>query len=430
MSSSERVPSRAVVASTRVASVNSFLLAVLAVVAPTPGASAWVDGTYERSGADSAARPIAHANTQAVAWGGPKSDIQGGPPGDLQGGLQGIGSGDAANLHTQLATPQVRAALERGLAFLAQAQARTDDGSLPRLEAATDVTVALTALGALAFMAGGSTPERGPHAAATARAIDFLLARSDLSESPTHGYISAGASEPTARMHGHGFAALALAQAFTMAPSGARGERIARVLEAAVRRIEASQSVEGGWFYSPLANIEHENSVTVVQLQALRAAHNCGVRVDPRVIRTAVDYIVRCQSDDGAFRYALGPEQKTSVALTAAGLATMQSAGVYEGPAVQRATDALWRRLVARAEGQERAADFPHYERLYVGIALWTMVDQRGFARWFEPTAASLVREQRPDGGWGDERYGACYATAMNCLVLSIPDGLLPLFER
>lgn len=344
--------------------------------------------------------------------------------------LQNSGTGDAASTHSQLVPPQVRAALERGLEFLAQAQARSDDGSLPRLEAAADVTVAVTALGALAFMAGGSTPERGPHAAATARAIDFLLARADLSDSPTRGYISAGASEPTARMHGHGFAALALAQAFTMSPSGARGERVARVLEAAVRRIEASQSVEGGWFYSPLANIEHENSVTVVQLQALRAAHNCGVRVDPKVIRTAVDYILRCQSEDGAFRYALGPEQKTSIALTAAGLATMQSAGVYEGPAVQRATDALWRRIVARAEGQERSADFPHYERLYVAIALWTMVDQRGFARWFEPTAAALTSEQRPDGGWSDERYGACYATAMNCLVLSVPDGLLPLFER
>lgn len=349
---------------------------------------------------------------------------------EAQSPLPGAGSADAGALHTQLVPPQVRAALERGLAFLAQAQARTDDGSLPRLEAASDVTVAVTALGALAFMAGGSTTERGPHRASTARAVDLLLSRADLSESPTHGYISAGASEPTARMHGHGFAALALAQAFTMSSSGARGERIARVLEAAVRRIEASQSVEGGWFYSPLANIEHENSVTVVQLQALRAAHNCGVRVDGAVVRKAVDYILRCQSEDGAFRYALGPEQKTSIALTAAGLATMHSAGVYEGPAVQRATDALWRMIVARGEGQERAADFPHYERLYVAIALWTMPDQRGFARWFEPTAAALVREQRPDGGWGDERYGACYATAMNCLVLSIADGLLPLFER
>lgn len=344
-----------------------------------------------------------------------------------QAATQSVDSGAANAI---LLEPQARRALDRGLAFLAEAQARGDDGALPRLEGAADVTVALTALGALAFMAGGSTPERGPYATATARAVDFLLARADLSGSPTHGYIAAGASEPTARMHGHGFAALALAQAFTMSPSGARGDRVARVLEAAVRRIEASQSVEGGWFYSPVANIEHENSVTVVQLQALRAAHNCGVRVEPRVIGAAIDYIGRCQSEDGSFRYALGPEQKTSIALTAAGLATMHSAGVYDGPQVQRATDALWRRLLAREEGGERAADFPHYERLYVAIALWTMRDQRGFARWFESTAAELVSAQRNDGAWGDQRYGACYATAMNCLVLSMPDGLLPLFER
>jgi hypothetical protein len=348
-----------------------------------------------------------------------KSNLQGAP--DVLGGL----GAPASRLQ-----PDVRAALERGLAFLAQAQTRTEDGSLPRLEGQQDVTVAVTALAALSFMAGGSTPERGLHSREVARAIDFLLARADMSGSPTHGYISNGASEPTARMHGHGFAALALAQAYTMSPSGARGERVARTLEAAVRRIEASQSVEGGWFYSPTANIEHENSVTVVQLQALRAAHNCGVQVDSRVVRTAVDYIRRCQSEDGAFRYALDPTQKTSIALTAAGLATLHSAGVYEGPEVRRATDALWRRITARGEGKERAADFPHYERLYVAIALWTMPDQRGFVRWFEESAANAVREQRADGGWGDERYGACYATAMNCLVLSMPDGLLPLFER
>jgi hypothetical protein len=111
-------------------------------------------------------------------------------------------------------------------------------------------------------------------------------------------------------------------------------------------------------------------------------------------------------------------------------LATLHSAGIYEGPAVQRAHDALWRRLVARDGGTEEAADFPHYERLYVAIALWTMPDQRGFTRWFDGVAAELLRDQRPDGGWGNERYGACYATAMNCLVLAMPDGLLPLFER
>jgi hypothetical protein len=340
------------------------------------------------------------------------------------------GTPDALGTPASRLEPDVRAALERGLAFLAQAQSRTQDGSLPRLEGAQDVTVAVTALGALALMAGGSTPERGAHSREIARAVDFLLARADMSASPTHGYISNGASEPTARMHGHGFAALALAQAYTMSPSGARGERLARTLEAAVQRIEASQSVEGGWFYSPTANIEHENSVTVVQLQALRAAHNCGVKVDSRVVSAAVDYIRRCQSEDGAFRYALDPTQKTSIALTAAGLATLHSAGVYEGPEVQRATDALWRKLTARAEGQERAADFPYYERLYVAIALWTMPDQRGFVRWFDEMAASAVGDQRADGAWSDERYGACYATAMNCLVLSMPDGLLPLFER
>ena len=52
-----------------------------------------------------------------------------------------------------------------------------------------------------------------------------------------------------------------------------------------------------------------------------------------------------------------------------------------------------------------------------------------------------IFREQRPDGSWADARYdtsgtriegryGTAYGTAMNVLVLSVPEGLLPAFQR
>jgi hypothetical protein len=51
------------------------------------------------------------------------------------------------------------------------------------------------------------------------------------------------------------------------------------------------------------------------------------------------------------------------------------------------------------------------------------------------------ISDQRSDGGWEDirqdgrgetitGRYGTTYATAMNCLFLSVPEGLLPIFRR
>jgi hypothetical protein len=41
-----------------------------------------------------------------------------------------------------------------------------------------------------------------------------------------------------------------------------------------------------------------------------------------------------------------------------------------------------------------------------------------------------VLGAQRDDGSWGDARFGDVYATAMNCLVLAVPEGLLPIFQR
>ena len=42
----------------------------------------------------------------------------------------------------------------------------------------------------------------------------------------------------------------------------------------------------------------------------------------------------------------------------------------------------------------------------------------------------SVLEAQRSDGSWADRNYGDCYATAVNCLFLALPEGLLPVFQR
>ena len=351
-------------------------------------------------------------------------------------GVTGTGS-DPASLHAPADDGHV--AFRRGLEYLAAQQRATGDFSFPRAGGQKHLPVALAALGALAYMSSGSTPGRGPWGVEVGRTIDFLLSHAEMTDPAELGYIARERGDVFG-MHAHGYATLALAQAYTMAPSnesergqGERGQRIATTLRAATALIERCQTVEGGWFYEPIAGVDHENSVTVVQLQALRAARNCGVHVDSAVIARAIEYIRRCQDEDGQFRYALDPTvgRKPSLALTAAGLATLQNAGHYEGPEVSRAVEAMWREIVDRTRSGESApVGFPHYERLYVGLALWTHTDRRLFDEWASAECARVVRDQRPDGSWPDEQFGACYATAMNCLFLSIEDGLLPLFER
>ncbi len=333
------------------------------------------------------------------------------------------------------ATPEERAAhvressrraLERGLLYLAQRQRETPDGSFPRgssEETLEWAPVGVTALGALAFMADGSTPGRGPYGPTVAAAIDYLLGKADLApSSPTFGYVSAE-GDRLSRTHGHGFATLALAQAYGMAPGS---ERVRKALVAAVGLIETSQGAEGGWYYEPLRSPQHEGSVTICYVQALRAAHNAGIEVDREVIRRAEDYVLRLQKDDGTFRYGLN-DQRSTVALTAAGISTLNAAGTYDSLAIQNGIDALWSRL--QDPGREDT-NFPYYERLYLAQAFWQLSDPAHFERWFELEHESMLRRQEADGSWMDPQHGNCYATAVNCLVLSVPQGVLPIFQR
>jgi len=325
---------------------------------------------------------------------------------------------------------EVLASLERGLAWLAEQQAEQRDGSFPRAGGKRHVPVPTAAIAALAFMAAGSMPERGPYGHEVALAVDYLTLRADMTPgSAQRGYISSEGDE-LSRMHGHGFATLALTQAYSISPRTTRGRRIGEVLKEAVALIERSQGLEGGWFYQPQASTEHENSVTVCLVQALRAADDTGFDVDYDVISRAVEYIRRCQAEDGSFRYGLETD-KTTLALTAAGLSTLNFLGKYEGPEIDRGMENLWQRIELLRESRRGSdSSFPYYERLYVALALWQHHDRRLFDAWSRAERKLVLAEQRPDGSWDDRQFGACYATAMNCLFLALPQGLLPVFQR
>ena len=84
---------------------------------------------------------------------------------------------------------------------------------------------------------------------------------------------------------------------------------------------------------------------------------------------------------------------------------------------------------------------FPFYERFYLSQALWHYRDLEVFRRWAEGETQRVLTSQRSNGAWVDrrydargnrieDRYGSAYATAMNVLYLSVPEGLLPIFQR
>src|SRR5687767_9999772 len=103
-------------------------------------------------------------------------------------------------------TADTDAAIERGLRFLADRKHK--DGSYG--SNAYSGNVAVTSLAALAFMAGGSQPNRGPHGKHVTDALRFVLSQENR-DGNTPGYLHNPMATPHGPMYGHGFATLFLA---------------------------------------------------------------------------------------------------------------------------------------------------------------------------------------------------------------------------
>ncbi len=350
-----------------------------------------------------------------------------------KGGVHARVALDGTVLAASIEQAPLRAAMRRGLAFLAAQQTTAQDGSLPAGQGEYRAPVGVTALAAIAFMAAGSTPGRGEYGEEVAAAVDYLLSRVKPEDDEHSGYIGDEADRKSG-MHGHGLATLALAQAYIMSPASPRGRRTAQALLAGVHLIELTQGAEGGWMYRPVRDIQHEGSVTVCLVQGLRAARNAGILVDSKVIARAVDYVKRLQTPEGSFRYHLN-DQKVSVALTAACLSTLHATGIYEGREIDDGYGYIWRELAVREVAEERGArtkraQFPFYERFYLAQALWQHPDEDVFRQWARKEVERILVDQNENGSWSSSLFGDSYATAMNCLFLAVPDGLLPIFQR
>jgi hypothetical protein len=230
-------------------------------------------------------------------------------------------------------------------------------------------------------------------------------------------------------MHGQGYALLALTQAYGMVGADeVRRERLRSAIERGVALIEACQGETGGWYYDPRRVAPHEGSITVCMIQALRAARDAGFAVDTAVIDRAMEYMRQSQHPEtGRFRYAIN-DPKTSWALTAAALSTLNALGDYGSDVLMRGFEALERSDPIGGQGRYEA--FQDYGALYAAQAYWQHPDRRAFDRWWPQFVSQCAERQRPDGDFYDGDYGNVYATAIVTLTLQVPLGYLPIFQR
>jgi hypothetical protein len=326
--------------------------------------------------------------------------------------VAGQGSADqvAARSLGGLEDVSVTSALQRGWDYLARVQQQ--DG---QFAGTMGGNVAIVSLAGLAWIAGGSLPERGPFGAQVQRCIDYIAASCN-----GNGFIVRQEAVRRGPMYGQGFATLFLAEVAGMTPHAEVDDK----LRAAVGLILKAQNSQGGWRYTP-EPIEADLSVTICQMMALRAARNAGVSVPGEAVTAAVDYIRRSQNTDGGFMYQLeGGESRFP--LTAGAIVALQNAGRYEGKELELAYQFLERRMGEMMSPMNHNYFF--YAHYYAVQAMW----QRGgeaFADYFKSIRQLLLEMQSEDGSWPDV-LGRHYGTAMACLVLSAPRSLLPIFQR
>jgi hypothetical protein len=311
----------------------------------------------------------------------------------------------------------VREMYDRGLQFLAQTQA--EDGSWR----GGQVGAGQTGLCLLAFLASGEDPNFGQYSSHIRKALRSIIQSQDANT----GYFGNS-------MYHHGFAMLALAEAYgtvddrNLWPGGeaANQRSIAAALELAVRASITSQKKNsfGGWRYSP-DSTDADTSVSGAVLVGLLAARNAGIEVPDESIDRAVAYYKSMTSDSGAVAYAGGmggfgeSTARTSIAALVYAVARRKDLPQYKST-----VDYLKERL-------EQTSTNDHYREytLYYQAQALFQGDVESWEKWNKLLVRELKAQQQPDGSFNGQ-FGKELGTSMSLLALALNYRFLPIYER
>lgn len=331
----------------------------------------------------------------------------------VEGGFREGRHGDVPEGAAEMVTQPTEQSIRAGLDWLAKSQ--NADGSFG--SSTYRGNIAVTSLAGLAFMAAGSSPGRGPYGAPIDKALLYVMENT----APT-GFIAVAAAATHGPMYSHGFGTLFLAEAYGMT----RRPEIREKLQKAVRLIIDTQNVEGGWRYQPVRH-DADLSVTICQINALRAARNAGIFVPKETVENCIRYVKQSQNPDGGFRYML-QGGASAFPRSAAGVVALYSAAVYDAKEVESGIGYLKQYMQEIKLGSRYSHYF--YGHYYAAQAMWI----RGgddWAEWYPAIRDELLKRQSLSAGgyWSDSICNE-YGTAMALIILQMPNNFLPIFQR
>ena len=320
--------------------------------------------------------------------------------------------GDIPEGTLEMMTPATDRAIQSGLAWLARSQ--NADGSFG--SGTYRGNIAVTSVAALAFMSAGSSPGRGPFGTPIDKALAYVMDNT----SPS-GFISVQGSSTHGPMYSHGFGTLFLAEAYGMT----HRPEIREKLRKSVQLIIDTQNREGGWRYQPVKH-DADLSVTICQINALRAARNAGLYVPKDTVDACIRYVKQSQNPDGGFRYMLTGGPSSEFPRSAAGVVALQSAGEYDSKEIHDGITYL--RQFNQVPRFGRRNNHYFYGQYYAAQAMWIQGGE-AWAEWYPSVRDELLRRQSMEGYWTDMVCNE-YGTAMALIILQIPNDFLPIFQR
>jgi Family of unknown function (DUF6288) len=331
----------------------------------------------------------------------------------------------------------VRQIYDRGLRFLADSQSQdgTWDGGKPGpgmmdgLENAARADgswasegkqgAGVTALALLAFLASGEDANFGIYSGHIRKALRSLI---DTQDAKT-GYFGPS-------MYHHGFAMLALAEAYgavdeqVLWPDEKARRSIGQALELAVRTAITAQkkNSNGAWRYSPGAR-DTDASVTGAVIIGLLAARNAGIEVPDESIDQAIVYL-RSMTDRSGDVFYLNQGNRLAASTARVSIATLTYAVARRKDLAEyKATLSYLKQRIGEPSGP-----YGEYTLYYEAQALF-QGDLDSWKKWNDLLVRQLREAQQPDGSIRG-RFNPPISTSLALLSLAVNYRFLPIYER
>jgi hypothetical protein len=334
----------------------------------------------------------------------------------------------------------VQESIRRGLDWLAKNQHKTEGHWAANGE---QYAPTMTGLAGMCFLMEGSTLREGKYKENLRKAVEWYIKRAQpngLLLNPNHH------GEAGRYMYGHGFGLLFLACVYGEEDDEKRRKDLERICTKAVEFCGKAQTSRGGWGYVSAADGSDfdEGSVTITQLQALRAARNAGIKVPKSIIDKAVKYLKDCTTPRGGIIYSLAHGSPANggerPALTAAAVSCGYSAGDYSSEFAKK-----WIKYCKEniPIGRGRMGH-DEYQSYYLAQAIYILGDD-GYQRLFpgvkkedsytwskyrDAMFEQIKSSQSSDGSWNQGYIGPVFTTGVYLTILQLENGTLPIYQR